>query len=314
MKMDTRGEKAMTRKKQSTTRRAPTEEWRRKPVPRWKSGSEFTKDSTHSPRSVPAKLFGGLLIVFLVGGLALVLVIGRANTRTTTASDGTSAVTVPVGYGSLNHAKGPCGNAGQTACPRVQPGWFPLSSESPSAVAGAISHSPDFLAMQGRFGFVAMDTPVQVYAFAAHTGIAYYDDDHWVVSVRCSSGLRCGLFDFVYDRAAHVLRFSSFGVITPADPHSAMAFPYMAASEAEQLLQQQRGLRAMPGVQPELIFFPINPNFPVITSPVHQWKGGGNAPMIPMWLVVGSDGQDYFVGVDQHVYTRQALPVATGQP
>jgi hypothetical protein len=314
MKTGARGGTTMTRKKQYTARRAPVEERKRKPAPRWTSGSAFTKGSTHSPGSVLAPLFGGLLVALLIGGFVLVFVMGRANTHTTTASGGTPTMTVPVGYGSRNHAKGPCGNAGQAACPQVQPGWFPISSESASAVAGAISHSPDFLAMQGRFGFVAMDTPALVYAFAAHTGIVYYDDAHWVVSVRCSSGLRCGLFDFVYDRAAHALRFSSFGVITPADPHSTMAFPYMPASEAVRLLQKQRGLQAMPGAQPELIFFPINPNFPVITSPVHQWKGGGNSPMIPMWLVVGSDGQNYFVGTDQHVYTRQALPVATGRP
>jgi hypothetical protein len=168
--------------------------------------------------------------------------------------------------------------------------------------------------MQGRFGYVAIDVPVLVHAYDAHTGNEYYDDDHWVVSVKDASGLRCGIFDFVYDRAHARMRFSSYGVITLEDVHAQQAFPYVAASVALAQLQHFRSLNAMAGTHPELIFFPIDPSFPYLTSPVHKWSGGGNSAMSPMWHITGSDGHDYFIGTDLQVYAQAQLPVAKGQP
>jgi hypothetical protein len=241
------------------------------------------------------------------------VIIGHGN-NAANASGGGSGIHVPVGYGSLNHPKGPCGNAGQASCAPADPGWFPITSESTAAVASAIASSKDFVAMKGRFGYVSLDTPALVHAYSAHTGNPYYDDDHWVVSVRNSSGVRSGIFDFVYDRAHQRMRFSSFGVITPSDPHSQQAFPYIASSTAVEKLRSQRGLGVRGGTQPELIFFPIDPSFPVLTSPVHKWRGGGNSPMEPMWHIVGSDGHDYFVGGDLNVHAQADLPIAKGQP
>ncbi len=305
----------MTRKRQYATRhdvqKRPTQ---RKLTSRRMPEPAFPGEPARTPHSVPAALFGGLLVVLLVLGFALLIMMGHTHSSTTTGSGGSPSATVPVGYGSLNHPKGFCGNAGQAPCQPVQPGWFPITSEAPSTVAGAISHSDDFLSMQSQYGYVKLDTPALVHAYAAHTGIAYYDDDHWVVSVRNASGRRVGIFDFVYDRATHALRFSSYGTITPVDPHSKQAFPYIASAAAVQALQKQRGLQVKVGTQPELIFFPIDPNYPILTSPVHRWKGGGNSPMIPMWLVVGADEQNYFVGSDLGVYTQQVLPVAKGSP
>lgn len=305
----------MSRKKQPVTRR----DSRKRPAQRKLASRRmpeplFPGESARAPLERTAAIVGGALVVLLVLGFALLLMMGRGHSNATTGSGGPASATVPVGFGSLNHPKGPCGNTGQAACQQAQPNWFPIASESPSAVAGAISHSPDYLSMQGRYGYVALDTPALVHAFAAHTGIAYYDDDHWVVTVRDASGMRVGIFDFVYNRATHELRFSSYGVITALDAHSKMAFPYISSTAAAQALQKQRGLQVRGGTQPELIFFPIDPNYPVLTSPVHQWKGGGNSPMIPMWLMVGSDGQSYFAGTDLGIYTQAALPIAKGSP
>jgi hypothetical protein len=159
-----------------------------------------------------------------------------------------------------------------------------------------------------------LDTPALVYAYGAHTGMDYYDDDHWVVSVRDATGMRCGLFDFVYDRSHQRMRFSSYGVLTPEDPHARQAFPYITSPLALSLLQSQRKLGLRPGAQAELIFFPIDPSFPVLTSPVHKWAGGGNSAMNPMWHLPASDGRDYFVGANLALYTQQDLPIAKGQP
>jgi len=271
-----------------------------------------TQTSHTTSGSILATIAGIAMALLVVAGFALIGIIGHSK-GTATASGGGPG-TVPAGYGSLNHPKGPCGNAGQAACAAAQPNWFSTSSASPAAVAAAIAGSSDYRSMQAQYGYVALDTPALVHAYDAHTGIAYYDSNHWVVSVRNAAGMRCGLFDFVYDAAHQRLRFSSFGVITPADPHAQQAFPYISQSQAITVLSSERKLGVKGGTQPELIFFPIDPNYPILTSPVHKWAGGGNSPMFPMWDITGSDGNSYFIGTDLHTHTRSQLPIATTQP
>ena len=267
----------------------------------------------HAKISPLATAIGIAFVTVLILGLALMLTIRHYNS-TAVASGGGPASNSYSGYGSLHHPKGPCGNTGQAPCAPADPGWFSITSTSPADVATAIAHSENFLSMQGQFGYVSLDTPTLVHAYDAHTGNNYYDDDHWVVSVRNAAGMRCGIFDFVYDRTQQRLRFSSFGVITSLDPHSKQAFPYISLSVAVTQLHNQRKLGVKTGTQPELIFFPIDPSFPVLTSPVHNWAGGGNSAMEPMWLLVGTDGQNYFVGTDLAVHIQQDLPIAKGQP
>ena len=273
--------------------------------------------SLQNPKQSRARVFAvtcGLgLAVAVVLGLALLVFIGHGG-NVVNASGGGPSSGVTAGYGSLNHPKGPCGNAGQASCAPADPGWFTVTSESPTAVTSAIASSRNFASMQGQFGYVALDTPALVHAYDAHTGNSYYDDDHWVVSVRNASGMRCGIFDFVYDRPHQRMRFSSYGVITPLDPHARLAFPYTSSPVAVTKLEGQRRLGVKAETQPELIFFPIDPNFSVLTSPVHKWAGGGNSAMNPMWHMVGSDGQDYFVGADLNVHGQKDLPIAKGQP
>jgi hypothetical protein len=264
-------------------------------------------------RTLFAPVIGLTMAIVLVIGLALLVIIGHAG-NIASASGGNPGGNVPVGYGSLNHAKGSCGNPGQAACPAINAGWFTVTSESPQTVATAIAHSSQFVTMQGRYSYVTSDTPALVHAFAAHTGNDYYDDDHWVVSVRDAMGMRCGIFDFVYDRVHQRMRFSSYGVLTSLDANSRQAFPYISSSTALARLQIKLKLQPKAGTRPELIFFPIDPNFPVLTSPAHKWSGGGNSPMEPIWHIAASNGQDYFVGSDLGVYTQTNLPVAKGQP
>ncbi len=198
-----------------------------------------THGSHSGSGSIIATIAGVALALLVVAGFVLIGIIGHGK-GTATASGGGSG-TVPVGYGSLNHPKGPCGNAGQAACTAAQPNWFSTSSASAAAVAAAIAGSSDYLSMQAQYGYVTLDTPALVHAYAAHTGIAYYDSDHWVVSVRNAAGMRCGLFDFVYDAAHQRLRFSSYGVITAADPHAQQAFLTVSGhSGAEQRAQAGR--------------------------------------------------------------------------
>lgn len=258
-----------------------------------------------------ATFFSVGLGMVILAGLMLIIVIGRGSSAATASGGGPG---VPAGYGSLNHPKGPCGNAGQSSCAAPNPGWFAISAETPTAAASAIAGSKDFLGIAAQYGCPTLDTPVLVYSYAAHTGMDYYDDDHWVVSVHDSTGMRCGLVDFVYDRFHMRMRFSSFGVLTAQDPHSRQVFPYVSASVAVAQLRSQRSLAPLSGVALKLIFFLIDPSFPYLNSPTHKWAGGGNSAMNPMWHMVGTDGHDYFLGEDLRVYTGTNLPIAKGQP
>jgi hypothetical protein len=271
---------------------------------------QMFRRSDHGPAKIIAMCFGVGLTIMMILGLTIMFIIGHGGSIANASGSGSHVVA-----GSLNHVKGWCGNnSSQPACPTTGSGWFSVASASPAAVAAAIATSDTFLSMQSRYGYKTLDTPVLVHAYDAHTGIAYYDDDHWVVSVRDATGRESGIFDFLYDQANLRLSFSAFGLITPQDPHSRQTFPYISASVAIAKLLSQRGLSVKPGTQPALIFFPINPNFPNLSSPVHNWAGGGNSPMNPMWHLTGSDGHDYFVGTDLHVYVQKDLPIANGQP
>jgi hypothetical protein len=171
------------------------------------------------------------------------------------------------------------------------------------------------MAMQAQFGGTVLDAPALVHAANLHTGVEYYDDDHWVASVRDGSGAERGIFDFVYDRTHQRIRMASFARLTPSDPRSRQAFPYISAASAAATLRAARGIvMDARGHQPELMFFPIDPQWRDLHSPKHSWSGGGDSPMDPMWHIVGADGHDYFVGVNMQVYEQQDLPFAPAQP
>src|SRR5712691_11903910 len=145
-----REEKIMAR----TTRRVA-----RRSTPHRDSGMKYRGKSTRGEQSqqtgsaiIAMGAALGVVVLFVLG-FALVATVGRGSS-VAGASGGGPVSKVPAGYGSLNHAKGPCGNAGQAACSAADPGWFAVSAASPGAVAAAISGSPDYMAMQGRYGYV----------------------------------------------------------------------------------------------------------------------------------------------------------------
>ena len=193
-----------------------------------------------------------------------------------------------------------------TSTPRGPSSAMLTTTALVTSITTTITSNDDFMAMHGD---TTIDTPTLIRAYAAHTGKDFYDNDHWVVSVRDTSGVRRGIFDFVYERATKSIRFSSSGAITQQDPHSQVPFPYTTAAQAQKVLQHKVKINA--GIQPELIFFPIDANFTNRNSPISQWSGGGNSPMNPMWHFVGADGHDYLVGTDMKVYTKKDLPITT---
>ena len=214
--------------------------------------------------------------------------------------------------GKKGHAN--CSEPGHPACPTPDVGWASLTAETPAAVIAAAMSTPMYgIELQGHPRLVTgLDTPVLVLPYHAHTGIAYYDDAHWIIRAHNAAGQDVATFDFIYDRAGHRIAFSSFGLAQPNDPLYAKPFPSTSAAEAVDLLQAKRGIGARAGVAPELIFFPpatqLNPSQGA-QGPM-RWNGGGTDPNIPMWLIHGADQNDYFVGQDHNVYTASQLPIA----
>jgi len=152
-----------------------------------------TQEKTSAKGAIFSTLVAFGIVVIVVLGFAFMAMIGHAGNRSTTTASGGGSANVPPGYGSLNHPKGTCGNVGQAACPTVDPGWFSIGTESPGAVAAAITGSRDYAGIVSHYGCAALDTPTLVHAYEAHTGNSYYDDDHWVVSARDRTGMRCGM-------------------------------------------------------------------------------------------------------------------------
>ncbi|MBV9613844.1 MAG: hypothetical protein JO031_00140 [Ktedonobacteraceae bacterium] len=240
------------------------------------------------------------MVVGIVLLCALLLVFGVGKSRASVN------VSLPVGPGSLNHPKGWCGQQGQPVC-RSSPDWLSAASEQPGEIAHVITSSPEYAMLQKRAGYAMLDTPTLIHPLNAHTGISYYDLDHWVASARSTTGVRVGLFDFVYDSTAKRLRFASFGVITPGDARAHMAFPYVMGTQVLAKLQHQSGVHVMATSRPELVFFLIDPRYRNLNSHKYRWDGGGDSPMNPLWHVTGAAGSDYFVGLDLHTYTRSMV-------
>lgn len=240
------------------------------------------------------------MVVGIVLLCALVLVFGIGK------SAASSNISLPAGPGSLNYAKGWCGQHRQVAC-RSSFGWLSVKSAQPDEIARVMMSSPEYGMLRKRAGYAMLDTPARVYSLHMNTGIAYYDMDHWVASARSKNGMRVGMFDFVYDAVYKRLRFASFGVITPGDVHAHMAFPYVVGAQVLAKLQRQPGIHLLATSQPELVFFQIDPRYRDLSSNKYRWYAGGDSPMNPLWHVPGVAGNDYFVGCNLHTYTSSMV-------
>jgi hypothetical protein len=242
------------------------------------------------------------LMLCLVAAIATSYTVGTAQ-----ASGGPTTPTHP--------GKQPlCDNTGMPACPEpaITTQWVTIRAELPSAVAAAISQSGMFQSVETRMGHLTLDSPALVHLLNSVGGSDYWTHDHWLASAATDAGQRVGIFDYVYDRARHRIRFAVFGSLRPSDLRYGQVFPYTSANIAVQRLSAERGLGAKLGVQPILVFFPPDPAIlgPDSGRPQRTWTGGGEYPSDPMRLVVGSDGHNYFVGKDGHVHDASALPVA----
>src|SRR5260221_2617150 len=145
-----REEKIMARTTRQVARRS---------TPHRDSGMKYRGKSTRGEQSqqtgsaiIAMGAALGVVVLFVLG-FALVATVGRGSS-VASASGGGPVSKVPAGYGSLNHAKGACGNAGQAACPAADPGWVAASTASPAAGAAAITGRPGYGATRRRTCYI----------------------------------------------------------------------------------------------------------------------------------------------------------------
>jgi hypothetical protein len=187
-----------------------------------------------------------------------------------------------------------------------------VADSSPGAAARAIAGSGWFASIKKTHGIQTPDLPALAHTLASPSGYDYYDDDHWVVSVRDAGNKQVGIFDFVYDSSHQRIRFAGYAVLRPGDPLYGHAFPKAQPAAALQRLQAERGMSAKAGAQPQLVFFP--PDQQHFGAQAKQlWGAGGSSPIDAIWRVPGANGVNYYVGSDQHVYELKDLPIGNGK-
>lgn len=251
----------------------------------------------------------GIVLVGLL--LCLLGVLATAHSSGTAQAAGGSVASRASG---ASGKRPPCDAVGKPNCPTQSDStqWIAVSGESPSSVASAITQSVMFQSTETREGRLTLDTPALVHLIHSVGGSDYWTHDHWLASAANDNGQRVGVFDFVFDRANHRIRFAVFGSLSPSDPRYGKVFPYTSATFATQRLSAERGVEAKPGVPPMLVFFPPDPAIlaPDSGLPQRTWTSGGEYPSDPMWLVPGNDGHNYYIGVDGHAHVDSDLPLA----
>ena len=205
----------------------------------------------------------------------------------------------------------------QATTPQSGPRWVALASTSPAAVLSAVRATRNFQdiynAPQTLLGQAlhqgTLGTPVLVHAYHPTPGMT----DVWVIPVleaNAPGSHIVALLDFAYDSAhqqIHPLTFA--GPFVPTDPEYGQPFPRVTPAHAAALVAGARPQAGVPGVQPQLVYFPANQD--AISGPhATAWSGGGQFPDLAIWLMPGAGGNDYLAGLDGKVYTASQLPLA----
>lgn len=185
--------------------------------------------------------------------------------------------------------------------------WIAFPDTSPQAArqlftdAPSVSHDPDIVPSPG--------TPLLVHPIGMRTGVDANDCPHWLIPDYDAAGHLVEIADFIYD-------YPTSGCVSPTLVASCRTiparnpFPYLSAAQATALLRQVRGVGVASDPAPELVYLPIDVGMPEQPGPAANWRGGGVTPADPVWLLAGSDGQDYIVGTELRVYTLRDLPLS----
>jgi len=205
-------------------------------------------------------------------------------------------------------------NTARTATPTTQaaPGeWIPLRSTAAADILAAARQSSLFQGDQSESGDHAdlsrLGTPVFVRAIQPTGAPAGLYPDFYVIPILDVAGAATDAAELELNPARTAIQVVA--IITYSQPHGDGAIARVTASAALAAASAQRGVSLHAGASPELTYFPAD--VAAQASESDAWTGGGEFPADPIWLVPGSDGQSYVVGVDGKVYTLDQLPLAT---
>lgn len=198
-----------------------------------------------------------------------------------------------------------CGVPGKPACPTPDPGWIALASNSSGAVLAAIRQTWIFNIDLSDGGDHIHDlshlgTPLLVRGLAP-PGMTIAD--YYVLPIMDAHGFITDIGQFELNATHTALRFTA---ITSFDGRYPVVRQSPSAAVTAVKVQRHVAMRA--NTQPYLVFFPIDA-YDLETGKV-VWKAGGLWPGEPLWLVPGSDGQNYLYGNDGKVYAQREIPMS----
>jgi hypothetical protein len=228
-----------------------------------------------------------LLVVVVIGGVSFSRWYGGRSLGTSGRQDNCAAVRHP---------------ANDTA------DWITVSDGTPQGIKQLLAHTP--IDLRDPALVLNRGAPTLVHPIRMHTGMDIDDCPHWLLPIYDGAGHLAVLADFIYDYPHHRLSFSTAGMIMPDDPRYRNPFPYLSSEQAATLLKRSRGVDARSDPAPELVFLPMNVGLPEQPGPAAGWHGGGVTPGDSVWLLAGSDDQDYIIGTDGHVCALGDLPLS----
>lgn len=237
-----------------------------------------------------AKLLVGHLAYVVLGGAILLFVVAVIA----------SAQHIPAGAAESQHA--------------VQMGndWIPLVSKSPAAIIAAARKSALFTADRSGNGDYLKDlshleNPIVVHAYQpapyrAH-GVAM--PDYYVIPIDDASGAIVGAAELELNQPHNAIRVTAIVTYSSPRPHGRIAQISMAVATVD--VSRQHHTRLKPNAAARLVYFPVDAYLQETGKIV--WKGGGEYPADPIWLIPGADGKDHIVGTDGRVRYASELPI-----
>jgi hypothetical protein len=199
-----------------------------------------------------------------------------------------------------------CGSAALSSCPQ-QVTWIAVRSLTGPDLIAAARQSPLFRVDRSGNGDYLKDisllgAPVFVRAFQTRSGATL--PDFYVIPILDHSGEAVGAAELELNAkhtAIHVI-----AIVTYTTPHPGGLITRLPMQTAIADMEAQRHVAMRSGFTPELVYYPIDAAAQETGKIV--WVSGGEFPADPLWLIVGTDGQDHLVGVDGHVYLTSELP------
>jgi hypothetical protein len=187
-------------------------------------------------------------------------------------------------------------------------GWIRLTSKSPSAIIAAARKSSLFTADRSGNGDYLKDlshleNPVLVRAYQPAGSVPM--PDYYVIPIDNAAGSVVGAAELELNKPHTAIQVTAIVTYSAPRPHGYMARVNIGAAIAD--VSQQRHAHMKAGATAMLVYFPVDARLQEAGKIV--WSGGGEYPADPIWLIPGTDGSNYIVGVDGIARHASDLPI-----